>query len=161
MAKKIIIYEKGDVVGHPTFGRGTVLEGQTIKNGKTDELTVQFNVSGRRNVNPQSIFPLWGQKSGYLAEPLRIILSHPEAMRLYNATIKLHPRTDLETVNTADELMDRLGCGRSSMGIDWKLLDIEQQALLSEEKESEGSEDFVIMVADKEVYPPIFRIGGC
>lgn len=160
MAKKIILYEKGDVVGHSSLGKGMVLCDQTIKNGKTDGLMIHFNVSGRMNdVDPKDIFPLWGPKSGYLAEPLRIILSHPEAMRLYNTAIKKYPKTN--TVDTAEELMDELGCGRSSMGIDWNLLSIEQQALLAEEKESEGKDEFVIMVADKEVYPPIFRIGGC
>lgn len=163
MARNIVVYEKGDIVGHPEFGRGEILEDQTVKGSKTGGVTVKFDVSGRKDdLDPQDLYPLWGHENGYLGKPLRIKLPYHEAIRIYNAMVEIwneNSKNSEEPVKDENELMDAMGCGRSSFGISTELLTSEQKALLESVIEEE---DFcVIMVADKEVYPPIFRIGGC
>lgn len=165
MARNIVVYEKGDIVGHPEFGRGEILEDQIVKGSKTNGVAVKFDVSGRKDdLDPQDLYPLWGQQCSYMdgAESLRIKLPYSEAIRIYNAMVEIwneNPKSSEEPVEDENELMGAMSCGRTSFGISIELLTSEQKALLKQEIECK--DPCIIMVADKEVYPPVFRIGGC
>lgn len=158
MASQTIVYEKGDVVGHSELGRGIVLKNQVVKGDQTDGLKIMFDVSGiHDDVDPGELYSLDGPWN--IREPLRIKLTYDEAIRIFNGMVKIwnrDPNNGERFVENDEELMDALGCGRASFGVPVELLTNTQKALLSS-----ILDDVVIMVADKEVYPPVFRIGEC
>lgn len=87
---------------------------------------------------------------------IRIKISHKEAIRLYNSMVKRYPDREDPVIPGAEELDAALGSGRRSVGIDWDLLNDNQQELLEE-----ADKDPIILVAEKEADPPVFFIGEC
>ncbi len=88
-------------------------------------------------------------------EPLRIKVSHKEAIRLFNAALGASEDDVATPVSTPTQLMNALGCGRVCIGIQDEFLSRVDAGAM------EGVARPIILVADKEVYPPVFRIGEC
>jgi hypothetical protein len=87
-------------------------------------------------------------------KPLRIEISHKDAITYYHS---ITGSTRLKKVST---LYDNMGCGRICFNLPQKFIMWKHLIALKNSIELRDTKS-VIFVCDKEVYPPVFRIGDC
>ena len=93
-----------------------------------------------------------------MMEPKRVKLSYEDAIYYY------HTITGSKRLKKVSTLYDNMGCGRTCYGISEKELKPEhlemfRESLEKDKRISKSGVGYVVFVCDKEVYPPVFRIG--
>lgn len=94
------------------------------------------------------------RKVKIMYKPLRIEISYNDAVHYYHA---ITGSTRLKKIST---LYDKMGCGRVTFSIPRRFLKLKHLFQLTNSVELRDTKE-VIFVCDKEVWPPVFRIGDC